>query len=145
MKKIILTLAIAVSSIASFASEKNVTSEVLSAFNKEFTQAKEVEWTKGNNYFKATFILNDKHIAAFYNNEGELMGLTRNISSLDLPINLQTNLKKNYDGYWITDLFEVSNNEGTNYYIRLQKADATVVLESTLGSKWTVYKKATKS
>ena len=53
--------------------------------------------------------------------KAELMGLTRYISSLDLPISLQAGLKKDYSNYWISDLFEVSNSEGTGYYITLGK------------------------
>jgi hypothetical protein len=145
MKKIMLTLAIALSSLASFAGEENVSSTVLNAFSKEFDGAKEVQWTNGKDCFKASFVFNSQHVIAFYNLDGELMGLTRNISSLDLPISLQTSLKKDYSGYWISDLFEVSNADGTNYYITMEKADGKVVLKSGIGSKWSVYKKVIKA
>ena len=145
MKKMILTLAIAISSIASFAGNETVSSNVLSAFNKEFEGAKDVQWATGKNCYKASFVFNSQHVVAFYNLEGELMGMSRNISSLDLPINLQASLKKDYSAYWISDLFEVSNSEGTAYYITMEKADGQVILKSGLGSKWGVYKKSTKA
>jgi hypothetical protein len=145
MKKIILTLAIAISSIAAFAGNETVSSNVVNAFNKEFTGAKDVQWTSGKDCFKASFVYNSQHVIAFYNLDGELMGMSRNISSLDLPIMLQTSLKKDYTGYWISDLFEVSNADGTTYYITMEKADGQVILKSGLGSKWSIYKKATKA
>ena len=145
MKKIILTLAIAISSVASFANNETVSVNVVNAFNKEFAGAKEVQWTTGKDCFKASFVFNSQHVTAFYNLDGELMGMTRNISSLDLPMLLQTSLKKDYAGYWISDLFEVSNSEGTAYYITMEKADGQVILKSGLGSKWSVYKKSTKA
>ncbi|MGZ8517547.1 MAG: hypothetical protein ACXWWD_09360 [Chitinophagaceae bacterium] len=69
--------------------------------------------------------------------------MTRNISSLELPISLQTNLKNNYSKYWISDLFEISNNEGTSYYITLENADSKIVLKSD-SNKWNTFKKMAK-
>jgi hypothetical protein len=63
---------------------------------------------------------------------------------IDLPISLQSSLKKGYEGYWISDLFEVSNNEGTNYYITMENADSKVVLKSTSGGNWNNFKKLAK-
>ncbi len=145
MKKIIVTLAVALSTMCSFAGEVKVSSRVLDAFNSNFASAKEVSWTATNSYYKASFVFNDQYVFAFYGTDGELMGLTRYISSVDLPITLQAGLKKDYSNYWITDLFEVSNNEGTGYYITLENADSKVVLKSTGGENWKTYQKKTKA
>jgi hypothetical protein len=145
MKKIILTLAVALSTLCSFAGEENVSSRVLDAFKSEFASAKEVAWTANRDYYKAAFVFNNQHVFAFYSPDGELMGLTRYISSLDLPLNLQADLKKGYSAYWISDLFEVSNNDGTSYYITLENAGSKIVLKSTGGEDWTVYQKIAKA
>ena len=145
MKKIIITLAIALSSYASFAGEETVSSAVLNSFSQEFAGAKDVQWVTTKDCYKASFVLNSQHVIAFYNLDGELLGLSRNISSLDLPLGLQGNLKKEYKEYWISDLFEVSNGDGTNYYITVEKADSKIILKSGIGSKWTVYKKVSKA
>ena len=144
MKKIIVTLAVALSTLCSFAGEVNVNAKVLDAFNSNFATAKEVTWTASRNYYKVTFVFNDQHVFAFYNADGELMGLTRYISSLALPISLQVSLKKDYSNYWISDLFEVSNSEGTSYYITIENADAKVVLKSAGSEDWKTYQKKTK-
>jgi hypothetical protein len=144
MKKIIITLAVAISSLTAFAGEENVSSSVLKAFNKEFAGVKEVKWTTAENYYKAEFVFNGQNVTAFYQVDGEMMALTRNISSLELPISLQTNLKNNYSGYWISDLFEMSNSEGTSYYITMENADSKVVLKSVGSGKWTSFKKMSK-
>ncbi len=117
---------------------------MLNAFNKEFAGAKDVQWTSTNDYYKAAFVYNGQNVNAFYKSDGELLAMTRNISSLELPINLQTNLKNNYNNYWISDLFEVSYNEGTSYYITMENADAKVVLKSDGSGKWDVFKKIAK-
>jgi hypothetical protein len=145
MKKIIITLAIALSTLSSFAREVEVSSRVLDKFKTEFAGAKEVSWTAGENFFKAEFLYNDQHVFAFYSTTGELLGLTRYISSLDLPINLQASLKKSYSSYWISDLFEVSNEDGTGYYLTMENADSKIVLKSAGGGSWEVYKKTAKA
>ena len=158
MKKIIMTLAIAMSTLGAFAGtafgnpthaktegEENISPKVLQAFKSEFNTAKEVEWTAGSNYYKAAFMYNNKHVFAYYNTEGELIGLTRYISPVDLPLSLQSSLKKIYADYWISDLFEVAKNDGTGYYITLENADSKIILEASDGSEWNVYQKIRKA
>lgn len=145
MKKMILTLAIALGSLAVFAGEVNVNSTVLKSFNMDFNGAKEVQWTETNDYYKASFVFNGQYVKAYYSLDGELFGSSRNISSLDLPIGLQTALKKDYNQYWISDLFEVSGTEGTQYFITVEKADSKLILKSTGSAKWGTFKKLTKA
>jgi hypothetical protein len=139
-----MILAIAISSLTAFASDENVAKPVLNAFNKEFAKAQEVKWTSGTDFYKATFILNDQYISAFYNPQGELMALSRNISYVNLPLKLQAKIRSDYSSYWICDLFEMSGEEGTSYYITLEKGDSKIVLNSEDNTDWRVYRKTTK-
>jgi hypothetical protein len=151
MKKIIVTLVIAVSSISAFASTtpaanaENVNQKILDAFNNEFTTAKEVAWSSSSDgYYKATFMYNERYVFAYYNETGELLGVTRFISPLDLPLALQNNLRKNYESYWVSDLFEAVKGDETNYYITVENADCKIVLKSS-GNSWTSFSKTKKS
>ena len=145
MKKMMLALAILVSTLSAFAGEEKIAAKVLDAFKNEFNTAKEVEWTVGDTYYMATFTYNDKYVFAYYNEEGLLLGLTHNISTTELPMILQNSLKKKYDGYWVSDLFEVAKNGATNYFITLENADKKIVLKSSAGSWWDEYKKVRKA
>jgi hypothetical protein len=144
MKKIILTLAIAIGSLTSFAREGEVNQKVLDAFNSEFNQATEVSWTVTKDYYKATFMYNDRYVFAYYTENGELLAMTRYISSDDLPLSLVTSLKKNYGDYWISDLFEMAKNEGTQYVVTLENADSKLILKASSGT-WSVYQKIRKA
>ena len=145
MKKMIVAFGLTLCMSFAFAGEENVSPKVLNAFNSDFTTAKEVEWTTSDNYYKATFTFNGNHVFAFYNADGELMGLTRYISSLDLPVNLQKELKKDYSNFWISDLFEVAKSDGTSYYITLENAEKKIILKSVGGRGWTTFKKVSKA
>jgi hypothetical protein len=140
MKKIITTLALIITLVTgAFGSNKKIDPEVLNAFKNQFTNAQEVTWVAADNYYKATFFLNGEFLFAFYNTDAELLGVIQYISSTELPENLRTSLKKNYTGYWIADLFEVVNGEGTSYYITLQNADTQIILQSKNQTSWRLF------
>jgi len=154
MKKMLVTLAVAVSTLSAFAgnspanrvsSGEEVNQKVLKAFKTEFSTASDVKWTAGSEYFEATFYYHERYLFAYYNPDGELLGVSRHISPMDLPLTLQKKLKEGYEDSWISSLFEVSKNDGTTYYVTLENADSRIVLKSTDTYGWTFYKKIRKA
>jgi hypothetical protein len=145
MKRLLVTLTIALSfiSLSSFANDE-VSPRAIKSFNSSFKNATEVKWTITDDYFKADFALNGQYVSAFYDTDGKMVALTRNISSLQLPIALQAELKKGYDAYWISDVIEVANETDTSSYITLETADTQHVLKSE-GDFWNNFKKQRKS
>ena len=145
MKKIMIALVILITVMRTraFANEIIVKQEVLNAFKIEYSSAKDVNWTVGENYYKASFTMNDQKLFAFYTIDGEFLALTRYVSSLELPENIQNSLRKQFKEKWITDLFEVVNSEGTLYYATLENADSKIILKSATGY-WTLYRKDEK-
>jgi len=145
MKKIVFVLGFLMIMGASWAypSEK-VSQKVLTSFKTEFTNAQNVEWETGNNYYRAAFTMNEQRIFAYYNVDGQLLSIARYISSIQLPVNLYADLKNDYSKYWISDLFEVSNSEGLHYYVTLETADTKLVMHSSNGGSWSTYSKSKK-
>ena len=134
---------------AFFATTTNATDivspKVLKSFETTFGTATETVWTVTENYYKVEFLLNGQTLNAFYNEEGKLIGVSRNISSLQLPIILQTELKKEFPKYWITELFEMSTDNGVEYYITIEDANTKTVLKSSVAAaSWMLYKKMKK-
>ena len=147
MKRLLLTLALAVSlvSMSSFATGENLVSrEALESFQKSFKSATNVTWSVSEIFYKASFSMNGIYASAYYTTDGKMIALTRNISSLQLPMTLQANLKQDYSKYWISDLFELANDEGTHYYITLEDGENRLVLKSN-SSEWSVFIKQRKS
>ena len=148
MKKVILmwamSLTLGLTSV--FANnEETINQRAVSAFKRDFTAAQDVKWESNKDFVKATFTLNQQVMFAYYSPTGELMAVTRNIISSQLPINLLSTLKNNYASYWISDLFEVSSSTDASYYITLQSSEQTLVLKSNGISGWEVFKKEKKS
>ncbi len=63
-----------------------VAPKALKSFETTFTNATEAAWTVTENYYKVQFLLNGQTLTAFYSEDGKLIGVSRNISSLQLPI-----------------------------------------------------------
>ena len=147
MKKIMMMLALVLTLSTSFAftGEEAVNKQALASFKTEFAGATDAAWTVGNSYYQVAFTMNDQKLFAYYNTQGEFLAVTRYISSFQLPLNLQTSLKKSYSNYWISDLFEVARSSGTDYYVTFENADTKIVLRSADGSSWSLYQKSKKA
>lgn len=141
MKKItlVLGLMLAIGISSAIANEKKVSQIVLESFKNEFSDAQEVSWQEGIGYYKAAFVFNGQNMSAYFSIEGELLSMDRNISLLQLPINLFVDLKNNHSEYWISDLFEVKNDEGTHYYVTLENAEKVLRLSANNGNDWKTF------
>lgn len=147
MKSLLIVFAIFTSSFTntSFAREPiRVSNAALKNFNTTFSTAAEVRWSAANDFYKASFVFNGQYAAAFFSREGTLVALTRNISSLQLPFSLQVSLKQEYAGFWISELFEVSADHGTEYYVTLENSDRKLVLKATPNGSWSKHNKTKK-
>lgn len=148
MKRLFFTLTVFCSlvSFTSFAKgDEKVSPTVLEAFQTSFDNATEVEWSISDSYYKANFNMNGRYVSAFYDTDGKMIALTRNISSFELPLMLQASLKKVSEDSWISDLFEMSTDEGTTYYVTLEKAGSKTILKASSLSSWESYQKSRKS
>ena len=141
---IAFTLVCAVVTTSAFAKDVKVTPVVLHTFETSFKSAQDVQWSRVDALYLATFTLDQQKVLAFFSSEGALVATGRYLSKTQLPISLQTNLKQNYDNYAVVDLFEVSNEEGTSYYVNLASAEKMLTLKSEAGSTWSVFKKVKK-
>lgn len=145
--KILIGVFIFITGISSaFANDnkEEVNSKVIRSFQKEFAGAQNAQWVTTKDFVKVTFTLNEQVVYAYYDQNGSLLGVTRNILSGQLPINLLTDFKKNYSNYWITDLFEMAVNGENVYYLSLEDSDHKVVLKSNGTNGWDVYRKDKK-
>jgi hypothetical protein len=57
----------------------------------------------------------------------------------ELPSYLRKSIKKDYQSYWVTELFKASTDQGTSYFIRLENGDGSLVLRSENEGEWRIY------
>ncbi len=148
MKKSVLTVAmmLTIALTTAFANDNTeVSKKAKQSFNTNFNSASSVQWQQETNFAKATFTMNNQVMNAYYNDNGDLVAITRNILSNQLPINLMAGIKKDYSKHWISDLFEIAADNETSYYVTLESADETIVLKSSDSNTWSVYKKTKRA
>ena len=149
MKKTILAWAVmlTVGLTSAFANKsEDINQNAIAAFRNDFTTATNVSWQQGKDYVKATFSLNDQIMYAFYNQQGELLGVMRHLLVNQIPLNLSKDIKKTYlSEYWISDLIEMSADGQTHYYISLENGDETVILKSDASGNWKLHKTIKKN
>lgn len=82
MKKVFVMLfavVIAVSASAKVDPAPAENEKVMAAFEKQFTEAKDVSWTENQGYFLASFKLNNDRMLAWYTPDGEVEAVHRSI------------------------------------------------------------------
>jgi hypothetical protein len=148
MKKKILLLSIVLVSFTAFSFAADVpaiSKNVISSFNKQFSNARDIKWENQASFVKAQFTMNDMVLFAYFNNNGDLIAVTRYISPSQLPLALLSTLKKQHEGYWISDLFEIQSENGTSYYATLENADQILIVKSEGISGWNTFQKEKKA
>ncbi len=142
MKKILVIITMVASLYTATSYAKTTTPTVVAqAMQAQFTDAKNVSWSEVNNLYKAEFVLNDETITAYFDGEGKLVASARNLTALELPILLQTDLKNSYAKYNVSGIMELDNEDGVSYYVTAQKGSKTIELKSSDYGTWSVYQK----
>jgi hypothetical protein len=128
MKKIILTLSIALCFHSAFALDPgSISLSVQSSHSKSLS-------------YKTNSIGNSVY-NAYYNANGDMVTAFRHILSTDLPMTLSFSLKKISNDMWVTDVVEVLNeNKSTSYFVNLENANEKITLKSKNGKKWKIQK-----
>jgi hypothetical protein len=144
MKPILIAFFLLAGTFKSFANDGgSVEPVVLKSFQSKFAAAKEVGWSMAQDLYKAVFMLNGQYVTAYYKADGSMHALTRHVAAANLPVILQTELKNEYGGMWVSDVLEVTNEAGLQYYATLENADSKVILKST-STTWTTFQKQRK-
>ena len=142
MKTLILIAALVWASATNktFATGVNVTPAVMQTFKSEFQNAANVQWSVVDHLYKAVFEQDGDEISAFFNPDGSLVVSCRYLAMSDLPRTMQRSLKASAGSSNITEIFEVQNDEGADYYATVKK-DSQVTILKAAAKKWNVYKK----
>jgi len=149
MKKIFLSLTLSaalLSSAFTYAANNEPNFKVKQAFSSEFTQVKNVEWIvmDKEGVYQAKFIFNNETLQAFFTEDGEFLGTTRQVLKSQLPISVASGLEKQYGSARLISIFEYSKKDGLDYYITLTTDKGAMIVKATGNGEFSVYKKNIK-
>ena len=110
----------------------SVSIEIKSAFQKIFSSASDVTWKKVNNYYLATFKINEQEATAAYNEEGQLMSASRSLTLSQLPLNINLALQNQFPEYTFEkSVSEITIDGQSNYYIKGENEKRIIIIKAT--------------
>jgi hypothetical protein len=141
MKKIIIAVALILMSTAyAFANNKEIDPKVVNTFKEKFTGATDETWSERADFYEVSFSFEGKWLFAFYSKSSNLICVIHHLLSSELPADLQRDLKSTYSNYWITELFELTSEGQTGYFVTLQNADTKFTLNSNEQNSWELFR-----
>jgi len=142
MKKLFIAalIVIAAGSSAFAMDATKVDYKVKKSFDIQFTGAENVTWSTQANFVKASFTLLDENVDAFFDTDGELVGVSRKVDVKSLPLHAMQQIKKDYASYKITDSIEFDQNGDKSYYLSLENGNKKQILEVSLYGNVSVFK-----
>ena len=144
MKKIFVALLafLTIGAATSFANEEhNVDPGILSAFQKEFSFAKDVKWEMKGEFAQVNFSVNDHGFVAWYNSNAELVSTARNMLFMQLPLSVIRAMEKNYSDTDLSGIIEVTRNDETFYQLHAEKKNKKFLLKVSPAGNITIIKR----
>jgi hypothetical protein len=118
MKKILLAAIVFASSFTAMADDPS--EKVLDAFNKTFTNVKDVAWTENEQSYEVKFKQNEILSRITYDKEGNILKTLRYYYEQGLPLLVLSKVKRKFSDQKIFGVTEESSEEGTYYHIVLE-------------------------
>lgn len=131
MKNVILSAILAVTVLTSaFATGENkISSVVLNSFKAEFKNVTNVSWSSKTGYSKAAFILNDRQMEVFYDENGYVVARSKNIALDELPVSAKRAFAKRYGGYNVTEAIQFDGINEQAYYLKAENGKESIILK----------------
>jgi hypothetical protein len=97
-----------------------VSDKLLQVFKRTFPDAIQVKWIEQPDSYLVTFKQNDILTKVSYDKDGNFVSSIRYYSEKNLPVTVICRLEKEYAGKSVFGVTEVSTENGTEYFIKLQ-------------------------
>lgn len=133
MKKIIIVLFVACSFAATARASGGVPKNIVQSFLNTFNDARDISWEESNGYSVASFIQNGTKRSAYYDQDGKLVVVGRQIAAAEIPEGKINQLQSAFQGYTVTAIYEMKDDFGTSYYATIGNGQKTKLVKS--GSK----------
>jgi len=92
-----------------------------SDFHKSYNNATNVEWELDGNEYNVEFDISKMEHEIWYNKDGKIVKMEKEIAESELPKEIVSTLKNNYDGYDVNSVELKEQNNIKIYEIELKK------------------------
>lgn len=146
MKKVFIAALIVIAAgTSAFAKDvAKVNYKAKSSFEAKFYGAENVAWSAHENYLKVSFTLAGDRVEAFFQTDGELIGSSRKVEFNQLPLAAKQKIGKDYAAYKVTETIEFEMDGDRSYYVSMENAGKTQILQVSLYGVVSHYKTVKK-
>ena len=144
MKSILLAAVALALSLSSFAKDPGVSEKVLAAFNKTFSDVKDVVWTQTNDTYEAIFKQREIQVRVYYDQDGNITKTLRYYGEDNLPLMVLSKIKTKYADKTIFGITEESSEEGLYFHVVLEDQKSWLQVKSDVYGSVTQTKKMKK-
>ncbi len=134
MKKNVIILLLALVTLSSYAKTPNgekVDPRIESKFQKEFGSSVNVSWKVVNDVSIATFTDRGEEKEIFYDGDGEILGLGKNITRNILPETVNRSIMTKFDSGVIQTAYEFKTKDSpTRYYVRVITSRHSIIVSA---------------
>jgi hypothetical protein len=147
MKKLSVIILVALTTLtistAAFAGNKEIPRFIgVENFVKTFPHATMITCQQIGQFTKVNFLWDNMKLQAFFDQDGNLFGTSREIAVNDLPLSVRQTLQKKYEGFLVTEAIEFDQTDsGMNYYITVAAPEKCYVLQVLSDGTISVFKK----
>ncbi len=146
MKRYLFTLVVflVVLGNSAFAGGDEIISfKIREAFKKEFSSAQQIRWgkIKDEKIYEAQFIYNNERLCAFFDENGQLLVISRSIAAASLPMLVTKKVNNQYKDYKLQDVLEYVCEGNTSYLLVLEKGSVRLTIQAYPEGSTKIFKK----
>lgn len=130
----VLSLLASFATTSAFATEQ-IPASIELAFQRQFNGAHIDNSESVNGMIRISFTINNEQRNAYYNGDGELVILARQIDMNALPEALRSELQTRYAGYLVSGVYQFEEQGKVRYFSVLQKGGKSAIFSAN-GKKW---------
>jgi len=130
---------------SSFAfTDTSINARIKSVFEKDFAAYTNLKWTIYEDVYVASFKLKDVQLTAAYNENAELLAVTRYITFSQLPLKVSKAIEEKYGTYAIDQSAIELSADQTSYYVNVENEKFALRIKSDASGYLTIENKIKK-
>jgi len=104
---------------------------VQNQFNSDYNNAKNVVWTVTANVQKVDFTIDNVKKTAFYNLQGEYLGLTQYVDYKEISVKAKNEIAEKYSNYLVNQVIKLQTDDAIIYFVDLKNEANEILVRVT--------------
>ena len=145
MKKMLALICTMLLVAGAYAFNFVVNEKVLQSFKQTFNSAEEVKWEEFKDYYTVSFVHSGIRAKVNYDRRGNMMSSIRYYNPNMLPLNIISQLKKEYPKKSMFGVTEITSGTQVVYFVKLQDEKNWITVKIDPAGNSEVYEKYKKA